>query len=292
MSERKVINKYFPPDFDPANIPKRKITKDLIHTVRLMTPFSMRCNTCGEYIYKRKKFNARKEKVDNENYLGISIFRFYIKCPVCSATISFKTDPKNTDYVAEEGAERNFEPWRDDQFLAEELKREMELEENSNPMKALENRTLESKREMDILDGLDEIRTKNSALERTSDAQEILLNKLLKKKEQLAKLEEEEDAYIKNLFYSEDGGFVRRLPDEIDAHALIKEKVIESKELTSTSLSTKRKAAETLGIRRKKNPAVIKNEETETLAVDKKKVNIIPSSISILGNTYSSSDSE
>jgi Saf4/Yju2 protein len=49
-----------------------------------------RCNTCGEYIYKGKKFNSRKETVENENYLGLHIFRFYIKCPRCIAEIAFK----------------------------------------------------------------------------------------------------------------------------------------------------------------------------------------------------------
>jgi hypothetical protein len=43
-----------------------------------------RCNTCGEYIYKGKKFNARKETVEGEDYYGIKIFRFYIKwCVKC-----------------------------------------------------------------------------------------------------------------------------------------------------------------------------------------------------------------
>ena len=40
---------------------------------------AFRCNTCHEYIYKGKKFNARKEDVENEDYLGIRIYRFYIK---------------------------------------------------------------------------------------------------------------------------------------------------------------------------------------------------------------------
>ena len=54
-------------------------------------PFSLsRCKTCGEYIYKGKKFNARKETVQNEVYLGLPIFRFYIKCTRCLAEITFK----------------------------------------------------------------------------------------------------------------------------------------------------------------------------------------------------------
>ncbi|KAI8846620.1 hypothetical protein BC829DRAFT_262909 [Chytridium lagenaria] len=94
MSERKVLNKYFPPDFDPSKIPRRKMPKDEQHKVRLMTPFSMRCDACGEYIYKGKKFNARKERVEGETYLGIQIFRFYIRCTRCSAEITFRRTPK------------------------------------------------------------------------------------------------------------------------------------------------------------------------------------------------------
>ena len=51
-----------------------------------------RCKTCGEYIYKGKKFNARKETVQNEVYLGLPIFRFYIKCTRCLAEITFKVN--------------------------------------------------------------------------------------------------------------------------------------------------------------------------------------------------------
>jgi len=48
----------------------------------------------------------------------------------------------------------------------------MEAEEN-NPMKALENRTTDSKREMDILDALQDIRARNARNERTAKGREV-----------------------------------------------------------------------------------------------------------------------
>ncbi|GJJ78345.1 hypothetical protein EMPS_10704 [Entomortierella parvispora] len=213
MSERKVLNKYFPPDFDPALIPRRKQPKDLQHKVRLMTPFSMRCNTCGEYIYKGKKFNARKETTE-ETYHNIKIFRFYIRCNRCAAEITFKTDPANTDYVAEHGAQRNFEPWRD---VSGEMAAEREEEEENNPMKALENRTQDSKREMEIMDALDEIRTRNSMNERV-DADQIL-EKLVGSEDEIAlrkqrEEEEEDERLAKAVFKDVDGESVKRIRDE------------------------------------------------------------------------------
>jgi len=89
---------------------------------------------------------------------------------LCSAEITFKTDPKNTDYQAELGAARNFEPWRDEQEH-EEIDRLAKLEEEeNNPMKALENRTVDSKREMDILDALQDIRARNARNERVGQS--------------------------------------------------------------------------------------------------------------------------
>jgi len=194
MSERKVLNKYIPPNFDPARIPKRTVPKPKQHTVRLMTPFSMRCNTCGEYIYKGRKFNARKETVEGEMYLSIKIFRFYIRCPVCAGEITFKTDPKNADYVAEHGAKRNFEPWRDELKEGEEAKNRRALEEMYNPMKALENKTYDSKREIDIMEGLDELRMVNARLNKV-DTDAVFMRVAGKEGEKEAKrrLEEAED---------------------------------------------------------------------------------------------------
>lgn len=182
MSERKVLTKYYPPDFDPSaitRVPKHLKQKGpKIITVRLMAPFSMKCTSCGEYIYKGRKFNARKETTD-EKYLAITIYRFYIRCTRCSAEITFKTDPKNMDYICEKGAKRNFEAWRDpkaeqynetEQETLDRLEREANEEQERlerDKMAELEEKMLDSKREMAIADALDEIRTRNARIERS-----------------------------------------------------------------------------------------------------------------------------
>lgn len=158
MSERKVLNKYYPPDFDPTNIPRMKLPKARQYTVRIMAPCNMKCNTCGDYIAKAKKFNARKETVQGEEYLGLKVFRFYIKCPICMAEITFKTDPKNQDYELEHGATRNFQALRLAEMQAKKEAEEKEEEEKLNPMKMLENRTKASKKEMQDLEDLEELR--------------------------------------------------------------------------------------------------------------------------------------
>ncbi|GAA5800905.1 hypothetical protein HPULCUR_006344 [Helicostylum pulchrum] len=230
MSERKVLNKYFPPNFDPSQIPRQKKPKDLQHKVRLMSPFSMRCESCGEYIYKGKKFNARKETVEGEI------------CPRCSAEITFKTDPKNTDYVAENGANRNFEPWRGEEDPSEES-------DPDDPMKALEDRTLDSKREMDIMDALDEIRTRNArservdvedVLDRFNNEDQVIISSRMKS-------EEEEDAkQAKAIFESADGEQVRKLKEaEPDAIELVNQSsaAMEIPSFKPSAIIKKRKAA-------------------------------------------------
>lgn len=171
MGERKVLNRYFPPDFDPLLVPKRKYDPYKQVEVRMMIPFSLQCIKCGEYMYRGKKFNSRKEDVIGDDYLGIKKYRFYIKCCVCNNEIAFKTDPKNQDYVCESGATRNFESWRQQDEAEEKFEGERKEAAEANAMSALESKTLDSKIEMDILDALDEIKAYNERHERVDRAE-------------------------------------------------------------------------------------------------------------------------
>jgi hypothetical protein len=62
MGERKVLNKYFPPDFDPAALPRGSRPKNGQIKVRVMLPMSVQCNSCHEYIYRYVVILARDEK--------------------------------------------------------------------------------------------------------------------------------------------------------------------------------------------------------------------------------------
>src|SRR5271155_1506685 len=220
MSERKVLSKYYPPDFDPAKLTRKKGGKgNRQQTVRLMTPFSMRCNTCGEYIYRGKKFNARKEDAQ-ESYLSVKIFRFYIRCTRCSAEITFKTDPKNTDYVAERGVSRNFEPWREEKPEETEEERFARLEEEANPMKDLEIKQMDSKREMEVMDALDQVRASNAKINKAGRElnPEAILKLVHREEETEVETEEErlarEDAEAaKRAFEGANGETVRRIAE-------------------------------------------------------------------------------
>ena len=140
MAERKVLVKYYPPDFNPEKLIRNKRPKEKQDNVRMMQPFSIKCNTCGNYLYIGTKFNMRKETC-TEEYLSIKLFRFYQKCTYCYSEITIKTDPKNHDYVCEAGATRNYEAWRDAR-AAENLFKELRgVEEEGNAMRFQENRT-------------------------------------------------------------------------------------------------------------------------------------------------------
>ncbi|XVE75475.1 hypothetical protein DITRI_Ditri12bG0096700 [Diplodiscus trichospermus] len=166
-----------------------------------------------QFTYKGTKFNSRKEDDMGETYLGIQIFRFYFKCTKCSAEITIKTDPQNSDYVVEYGATRNFEPWRAEDEETEKDRKRRESEEMGDAMKSLENRTLDSKKEMDILAKLDELKSMKSRHDTVSeDAKLEALQRTAAEEEK--KIKEVDEAFIKSIFQMPKK-IVRSILDEV-----------------------------------------------------------------------------
>jgi hypothetical protein len=157
MSERKVQLKYIPPDFDPRLIPRLKRSPNKQYTVRIMAPYSMTCISCGEIIYKGRKFNAKKETALGEVYLGIEMFRFYIRCTSCKSEIIFRTDPKSADYVAELGATRNIEPERPDATVEQQ-----QQQQQHTSLASLEHQARVYQREIETLNALEDIHAHNT----------------------------------------------------------------------------------------------------------------------------------
>ncbi|XP_010476849.1 PREDICTED: coiled-coil domain-containing protein 94 homolog [Camelina sativa] len=248
MGERKVLNKYYPPDFDPSKLPRLRRPKNQQIKVRMMLPMSVRCGTCGNYIYKGTKFNSRKEDVIGETYLGIQIFRFYFKCTKCSAELTMKTDPQNSDYIVESGASRNYEPWRAEDEEVDKDKQKRDAEEMGDAMKSLENRTLDSKREMDIIAALDEMKSMKTRHAHVSV--DAMLEALQRTgAEKVKRIEEEDEAVIKSIF-GKQKEIIRRIADDdfddddYDDESFDYPSHNKEKKGSSSDLSKKRKASE------------------------------------------------
>ncbi|KAE8135240.1 CWC16 protein [Aspergillus pseudotamarii] len=273
MSERKVLSKYYPPDFDPSAITrtKNKQTGPKVITVRLMAPFSMKCTQCGEFIYKGRKFNARKETTE-EKYFSIPIYRFYIRCTRCSGEITFKTDPKNMDYTAEKGAKRNFEPWRDPKNetyneTEEQLLDRLEKEENEeheraerDKMAELEEKMLDSKREMAIADALDEIRTRNARIERNEALgdEAALAHVREEVDEEKLNAEKEIEEAARRAFTTETGEKVKRLVEEDSSNGATPDpKPSEAPPSFARVKKAKKPLPNSLGIKKKAKPSLV-----------------------------------
>lgn len=78
-----------------------KFKKKRVTNVRIATPFNIICTFCNTIIPKGRKHNSYKEKCGE--YLGIDIFRFYIRCIKCFSELSIKTDVENGSFICESG---------------------------------------------------------------------------------------------------------------------------------------------------------------------------------------------
>lgn len=214
MGERKVLNKYFPADFDPTKIPKRHFDRDAPQDIRMMLPFSLCCLTCGHYMYRGKKFNSKKETAKGMDYLGVKRLRFTIKCEACGAKISFLTDPKNQDYECESGASRNFEAWRETKTDPNKTLVEKQNDKTKDSMERLEERTLDSKREMDILDALSEIKSRSNARQKINMDAVLDVAYRSKDDEKAELIKRDEEALVAQAFKSQREPVIKLLDEE------------------------------------------------------------------------------
>lgn len=74
MSERKVQTKYVSKYFNHELLKKIKKPENKQYCVRMMLPFSICCDSCGNFFKAGTKTPMRKETVENKDYLGIEIY--------------------------------------------------------------------------------------------------------------------------------------------------------------------------------------------------------------------------
>mmetsp|Transcript_27085 Transcript_27085/g.43387 ORF Transcript_27085/g.43387 Transcript_27085/m.43387 type:complete len:360 (+) Transcript_27085:76-1155(+) len=187
---------YYPPDFDPSKLlPLKHLKakgeqKEKLINIRMMFPFTMICDACGEYNYTGTKFSSKCEMIKNESYLGLKVYRFYGRCKHCWSEFTFKTDPKNSDYTMESGGKRTYEAWKDADMAEAELKKEKEDAEKDQ-MKALEQKSIDVQAEMQRIEDLDAIRTLNKRNGARDQSIEEALDFLFKKQETEASAEDQ-----------------------------------------------------------------------------------------------------
>nr|XP_012645847.1 coiled-coil domain-containing protein 130 [Microcebus murinus]XP_012645848.1 coiled-coil domain-containing protein 130 [Microcebus murinus]XP_012645850.1 coiled-coil domain-containing protein 130 [Microcebus murinus]XP_012645851.1 coiled-coil domain-containing protein 130 [Microcebus murinus]XP_012645852.1 coiled-coil domain-containing protein 130 [Microcebus murinus] len=142
MGERKGVNKYYPPDFNPEkhgslnryhnSHPLRERARKLsqgILVIRFEMPYNIWCDGCKNHIGMGVRYNAEKKKVGN--YYTTPIYRFRMKCHLCVNYIEMQTDPANCDYVIVSGAQRKEERWDmadNEQVLTTEHEKKQKLE--------------------------------------------------------------------------------------------------------------------------------------------------------------------
>ncbi|KAK6065590.1 hypothetical protein SCUP234_12478 [Seiridium cupressi] len=151
MSERQVVQEYYPPGFDPSQISRPRKRPQL-------GPKFVDCQS-----------NARKETT-RETYMRLPAPRLHIRCPSCSSAISFQTRLQTGDYVCDSGAQRsrglqNTTTPAEQGTIGQSLDQLEQWEEERNAIVDLETQAFDAKREKAVADASDKIRLRNERVE-------------------------------------------------------------------------------------------------------------------------------
>ncbi|XP_004872492.1 coiled-coil domain-containing protein 130 [Heterocephalus glaber] len=204
MGERKGVNKYYPPDFNPEkhgslnryhnSHPLRERARKLsqgILIIRFEMPYNIWCDGCQNHIGMGVRYNAEKKKVGN--YYTTPIYRFRMKCHLCVNYIEMQTDPANCDYVIVSGAQRKEERWDmedNEQVLPTEHEKKQKLE--TDAMFRLEHGEADRSSLRKAMPTLSNLQEAQSAW-KDDFALNSMLRKRFREKKKAAQEEEERD---------------------------------------------------------------------------------------------------
>ncbi|KAJ3337624.1 hypothetical protein HDU93_000767 [Gonapodya sp. JEL0774] len=197
MADRKNVNKYYPPGWDPSkgsintyvgSHPLRERAKRLktegILVIRFEMPYNIWCGGCGNHIGMGVRYNAQKKKVGN--YFSTPILQFRMKCHLCDNWIEITTDPKNAEYVVTAGARRKNEEYTaEDAEVLNLVSEEQRKKLATDPMYRLEHEQKDKKKVDDLRPVIEQLQdisditwsdpyTLNSRLRRAHRAQRHL----------------------------------------------------------------------------------------------------------------------
>lgn len=291
MGDRKELNKYIPPDFDPKHLSKVRIKKKSKEDIRFMLPCGIQCSTCGEFMGAGKKFNAKKENAGE--YLKIKRFRFYWKCNVCSTGLVMITDPQNSDYKIERGGTRIFDIYRTKtQEKDAQAAADKEIEEGNDAMSAMEAKAEASRREMDSIAALETLQEQGERNRNVGPDQimQALRNQDAQVENDVSKTmqdQDEADAAAAQLAFAAQK--VRRIPDVSFSSSSSSSSTNSTKSIstfsTSSISSKRRRDAEKTTTTSSSIPVILKR---------RKKIDSNPpaAAFSMIANYKSSSDEE
>lgn len=206
MGERKGVNKWYPPDFDPAKHgsingyykthPLRERARKLsqgILIIRFEMPYNIWCDGCKNHIGMGVRYNAEKKKVGN--YYTTPIYRFRMKCHLCVNYIEMQTDPATCDYVIVSGAQRKEERWdmaENEQILTTERNEKEKLE--TDAMYKLDHGGKDKEKLRAAIPSLNELQEHQSGWKDDFQLNSALRRKFRTEKKLIAEEEEKDNA--------------------------------------------------------------------------------------------------
>ncbi|XP_059151700.1 coiled-coil domain-containing protein 130 homolog [Physella acuta] len=207
MAERKAVNKYYPPDWDPrkgsankrvGQHPLRDRARKLsqgILVIRFELPYNIWCGGCGSHVGMGVRYNAEKSKVGN--YYSTPIYKFRMKCHLCDNYFEIQTDPKNHDYVILCGARRKEQRWdpvANEQVVPEDKTTQKKLA--TDPMFKLEHGSDDKKKGSSKVMGLAQIEESRLSMKEDYILNRMARDQFREEKKELKKAADADEAIL------------------------------------------------------------------------------------------------